>query len=537
MSPQTNTETSVSSEASKEELKSQVKRLQGDLNDLENYVQEFNSFLPLAVCIINPANVVINVNNAFTSFTKYEEIEAVGKSFSDFFVENNPPKNLLDEVKNAEEGFTRTRELTLLTANSKKHEVKVTASLRRNTEGEYTGHFVGISDISNLKELQRDLETRVKERTKDLKTAQSRLKESFKRVQSEQQKTEAVINSFTDGLLVVNNSKEIEIINPRASEMLEVEASRVEGENIEKLEGENIEELEEVGEFQQLLSMLDRHDWELERQELQTDPDVFLEVSTVPMKDKPDGGGMLITLHDISHEKMVEQMKLEFASVAAHQMRTPLSAIRWSFELLTKQLDGDKREVAQRGFRSTERILEIINDLLNVDRIESGKSAYSFEAVDVVELIDAYVDEVRKNSTILNQANVHFETPSKSIPDVRADKEKLRIVVRNLVENALKYTPEDGSVDVRVELHMTDDRAGDSVRIIVSDTGIGIPESEEDKIFSKFYRADNATAKETDGTGIGLFITKHIVENHDGKIWFESEEGEGTDFFVQIPTA
>lgn len=529
MDSRTRTDTSSPSETSQEELKAQVARLQEDLNDLENYIQEFNSFLPLAVCIINPANVVINVNNAFTTFTGYEEIDAVGKSFSDFFVEEDPPKDLLDEVKEAKEGFTKTKELTLLTATDEKYTVKVTASLRRNTEGEYTGHFVGISDISDLKRLQRDLEERVKERTRDLETAQERLKESFKQVQTEQQKTEAVINSFTDGLLVVDEGKEVEIINPRASEMLEVEASTI--------EDQNIEDVEEIGEIQSLLSMLDRNNWELDREELQTGPDTFFEVSTVPMGKEFGEEGMLVTLHDISHEKMVEQMKLEFASVAAHQMRTPLSAIRWSFELLTKQLEDDKKEIAQRGFRSTERILEIINDLLNVDRIESGKSAYSFESVDIVELIDSYVKEVRKNSTILEQANVHFKPPTQSIPKVRADKEKLRVVVRNLVENALKYTPEDGSVDIRVELHMTDDRAGDAVRLIVSDTGIGIPEDEKDKIFSKFYRADNATAKETDGTGIGLFITKHIVDNHDGKIWFESEVGEGTDFFVELPTA
>lgn len=346
-----------------------------------------------------------------------------------------------------------------------------------------------------------------------------------------------IIEKLSDGLLLLTDEGRIVFINKKAAEMLRIDHDSAVGQKLSKMADDS-----RATALKKFLMKGQQEGREgLERAELNLGSDTYFEISTSKMNSGSEpraGDYQLVTLHDISHEKMVEEMKLEFASVAAHQMRTPLSAIRWSFEVLSKELGNeDQKKIARRGYRSTQRILEIVNGLLNLDRLEAGKSAYTFKPVDVVELIVDYLDEVKKNSSILNQPEIVFKEPLDPIPKVRADKEKLLVALRNLVENALKYTPEDGSVEVQTSVHVTSNYAGDVVQIMVRDTGIGIPKEARDKVFSKFYRADNATAKETDGTGIGLFITKRIIEEHHGKIWFETEEDEGTTFFVQLPIA
>src|SRR3989344_1895122 len=233
----------------------------------------------------------------------------------------------------------------------------------------------------------------------------------------------------------------------------------------------------------------------------------------------------------------LEQAKSKFVSVTTHQLRTPLSAIKWTFHMLLGGSLGlvtdEQRNFLQKGYDSTQRIITIINDLLNVDYIEADKSDYNFLAVNLAELIDGIIFEFI-NIAERKKIKLSFIKPSNRLPSVVADPVKISMVLENLIDNALKYTPRDG----RVTIDLSDARinsARPSLEVMVADTGIGVPAVEKDKLFHRFFRGSNAIRLEPDGTGLGLFIARDIVEKHGGEIWFESKDGEGTNFHFTLP--
>jgi two-component system phosphate regulon sensor histidine kinase PhoR len=236
---------------------------------------------------------------------------------------------------------------------------------------------------------------------------------------------------------------------------------------------------------------------------------------------------------DITESKEIENVKSEFVSIASHQLRTPATGVKWFAELLLEGKVGDlnekQREYLQEVYDSNERMLKLINDLLNVSRIESGKKfTIEIKQSDVVPLVKEEIHAIQPLAGNKNISIVFSEGfPEQLVIDV--DPEKFRQVVKNLVDNAVKYSPQDGKVTVGFN-----DKDND-VQFYVSDQGVGIPDEQKKRIFQKFFRADNVLKAETDGTGLGLYIVKAIVEGHQGKIWFESEEGKGTTFFFEVP--
>ena len=239
-----------------------------------------------------------------------------------------------------------------------------------------------------------------------------------------------------------------------------------------------------------------------------------------------------MVLHDISREKMVERMKTEFVSISAHQLRTPLSAIKWTLRML---LDGDlgeinpeQREFIDRTYNSNERMINLINDLLNVTRIEEGRYLHKPIMYDMGEIME-YVIKPYREEAAKRQVIFGLERTKKKLPKVLLDVEKIRLAVENLIDNAVRYTPPGGKVTVSLNC--------DKKEIVVSikDTGVGIPKDQQERVFTKFFRGANVMKMETEGSGLGLFIARNIIESHGGKIWFESEEGKGTTFHFSIP--
>jgi len=225
-------------------------------------------------------------------------------------------------------------------------------------------------------------------------------------------------------------------------------------------------------------------------------------------------------------------MKTEFVSIAAHQLRTPLSAIKWTLKIL---LDGDLGEVnnEQRNFidkcyRSNERMISLINDLLDVTRIEDGRYVYRKVTFNMQEMIKAIV-AVYEEEAVKRGVKLILHEPKKPLPPVIGDQEKIKLVVQNFVDNAVKYTKSGGSVEVIAK----NDK--DKVTIAFKDTGVGIPEDQKARVFGKFFRAANVMRMETEGSGLGLFIAKNIIGAHNGDVWFESEEGKGSTFYFSIP--
>jgi signal transduction histidine kinase len=507
---------------------SQNSDLAEDLHNLEAYMEEFTSFLPLAVCIINSNEVIVEVNEAFTRVSHFSQNESTGKLLSDYFIEKDQLNILLELVDKMPGGGAEEKQLTMKTKDAKTKKVVVTVGPRRDTSNELTGYYVGISPVlidppaAPDKTKKIDVESKQQSNDGDVPDVTCVGTAAY-----EHQKTLAIIDGMRNGLLVIDDEGRIDTINAHAADVLSVDRS--------KICGESIDSLSDRTELSELLTLINANPGEPKK--IKIDKQTF-EVDVEVAQTEDGKNYTLVMLHDITKDEFIEDMKLTFVTVAAHQIRTPLSSIRWSLEILASQIkDEEQKKIAQRGYRSTQNMLEIVNALLNLDRLQSGQDGYNFESIDIVAMIDEYADEARANKRIIEQADIIFNPPQGSLPKVKADKEKLKIVIRNLIDNALKYTPTDGTVNIDASVHVTNDYGSDMVQIQIADDGIGIPPDSQDKIFSKFYRADNATKVKTDGTGIGLYISKQIIDEHDGTIWFESKEGEGTTFYIQLPIA
>lgn len=254
--------------------------------------------------------------------------------------------------------------------------------------------------------------------------------------------------------------------------------------------------------------------------------------SAAPIFDKnKEVIGCVVVFRDTTLEREVDKAKTEFVSLASHQLRTPLSAINWYVEML---LDGDAGELneEQKDFLQevkdgNVRMVDLVNALLNVSRIDLGTFAIEPENTDVVEISKSIVKELAGQIKNKEQELVENYNPEKI--EMMVDPKLIRIVFQNLISNAVKYTPEKGKIEVKVE---KDDK---ELRVQVTDTGFGIPQEQHDKVFQKLFRADNVREKVTDGTGLGLYIVKSIVEQSGGTIRFESEENKGTTFFITLP--
>jgi len=237
---------------------------------------------------------------------------------------------------------------------------------------------------------------------------------------------------------------------------------------------------------------------------------------------------------DISKEREIEKMKSEFVSVASHQLRTPLTGIKWFAELMLRgkagAISADQKDFLTQIHDSNERMIKLVEDLLNVSRIETGtKFEIKKIPTDIVPMLDSLTTDLVGLAEKHKVKIVRAENFPKTLI-LSVDADKIRQVFGNLLSNAVKYSHEGGVVTVGLDSSKTD-----VITFSISDTGLGIPEKAQSRMFEKFFRAENVQTQETDGTGLGLYIVKAIVEGHGGRIWFESKENVGTTFFVELP--
>lgn len=232
--------------------------------------------------------------------------------------------------------------------------------------------------------------------------------------------------------------------------------------------------------------------------------------------------------------KKINAVKSDLISISAHQLRTSLSALKWILKMFIDKdlgkLTDEQEGLIQKAFDSNERMITLVNDLLTLNHADDTTIKFKFKEVNILELLEQTIFEFY-GETRKKDIELIFLKPYTEIPMISCDIEMMRVVLQNLLENAIKYSRPKDKVFVSLKVNLEPR----SLEMSVHDTGIGIKTEDQSKIFEKFFRADNAIAKDYVGSGLGLFTTKNIVERHNGKIWFESSEGAGTTFFVTLP--
>lgn len=363
----------------------------------------------------------------------------------------------------------------------------------------------------------------------------TRLRDAYARQAFERQRDETLMESMSDGLIAIDDHGQIVLVNSRAVDVLSLaERSELKNKPIDAV-----------------LHLTDAQDkplaptYQPAREAFETTkpisatfthhrPDgkkTLVNIGMSPVVVNGKGEGVVMVIRDVTREREIDRMKTEFISLASHQLRTPLSAIKWFSEMLISgdagELTKEQLEFAQNVADSTERMIELVNSLLNISRIESGRIIVDPKPTDLNELVTGIVNDLTAKTKEREQTLV--VSVNKELPKVNLDPRLIGQVFLNLLTNAIKYTPKGGEISVFVS------RKGDQLISQVTDNGYGIPKEQQQKVFQKFFRADNIAKVETDGTGLGLYLIKAIVESSGGKIWFESAEGKGTTFWFTLP--
>lgn len=385
--------------------------------------------------------------------------------------------------------------------------------------------------LSEIKEKREKELQELKDKTKESEETREALiniledvEETKKNIEKERNKTLTIITNFVDGLLVFDQDKKLSLINSRAENYLKIQGKDLIGQSISELSSlPNIEPLGKLvgGEIKGVF-----------RKEINLGANLVLEVSTTTVLAENEGAVSLIILHDITREKTIERLKTEFVSLVAHQLRTPLSAIKWTLSMLLGEdlgkLTEEQKSFIEKTYKANERMIHLINDLLDVTRIEEGRYLYKLTFSDMEPILQFVISSF-KEETDKKGIQLEFKRPKEKTLKIAVDVEKIRLAIQNLLDNAVRYTPCGGKITIALAGKQKE------IEISITDTGVGIPADQRGRVFGRFFRGANVLKIDTEGTGLGLFIAKNIIEAHKGKIWFESEEGRGTTFYITFP--
>lgn len=231
-------------------------------------------------------------------------------------------------------------------------------------------------------------------------------------------------------------------------------------------------------------------------------------------------------------EKSLEEMKMGFVSIAAHELRTPLTSIKGYLSVFIKdykdQLNPDQKDLLAHISSNTERVLALVENLLSVSRIERGAMNFNPESINWSSFVAELVGDFNERAVEKN-IQLKFIPPTQDLPIIRADKIRMSEVLSNLISNAINYTNPGGRIEVSTL------QLQSNVITYVADNGKGIPKEAAEKLFTKFYRVTDGLKQDSQGNGLGLYISKAIMDMHHGKIWVDSEEGKGTRFSFSLP--
>ncbi len=394
--------------------------------------------------------------------------------------------------------------------------VEMQASARRMSEGEL-GLRAPAGSLDEIGALGRALNVMM-----------ARLQQQIEDLRQERAKATAIVDGMVEGVIAVDAHEAVVLMNGRARAMLGAPPGALEGKPFQEVVRNA--ELHEIFRKAQAAGTAGglRRVLGLTRPAART-----LEVNALPLRLGGEPAGVLMVLHDVTELRRLEQVRTEFVANVSHELRTPLTAIQGYLETL---LGGGLEEPEQArkfldiAFRHTERLGRLLGDLTDLSNIELGKVTLQTEAVGLDDVLDSVLAIIRRRADSGGVA-LRTDLPA-DLPAVRADHDRLAQILINLVDNAVKYTPRDGTVSIGAR-----PLEGARVEVVVADTGVGIPRADLPRITERFYRVDKARSRELGGTGLGLAIVKHLVLAHGGELRIESAEGRGTTVRFTLPAA
>lgn len=364
-----------------------------------------------------------------------------------------------------------------------------------------------------------------------------RLGVMFRKEQMEASRQIAILEAVADGVVVTDATNAISFVNNSAQQILGLSAEQILNQPIENFSGM-------FGKSSQAW-IETVHSWaedasperagETFAEQISLDNGRVILVHLAPVIWQKDFLGTVSIFRDITHEVEVDRLKSEFVATVSHELRTPMTSIRGYVDVLLMGAAGTVSD-NQRHFldivkNNTERLNILVNDLLDISRIEAGRVTLSSTTVDLRELAEEVVaDASRRAQEDGKTMTITLQAPE-TLPRISGDPERLRQVIDNLVDNAYNYTPANGKITVKLS------RANGSLRVDVQDNGVGIPLESQERVFDRFYRGEDPLVLATPGTGLGLPIVKQLVEMHHGKIWLTSSgiPGQGSTFSFTLP--
>lgn len=481
---------------------------------------------PDAIAFMDTEGVLLEVNQAFVQLSGYSRDQLLDSfRYKMLFTAGQQSEVVLRLAEVSRSGLAAESEAYWQVASDSLVPIIMTVSAITNAAHVTTALVVTVKDISHLKNTQQQLI----ERSHELELSRARLEQ-------EKAKAEAIVASMGEAVIVADRAGLVVLVNQYAEQLFEMRAADIHGKSLV-----SVFPLQDQAGKATVSTDTFLHPQELAAQ-IQPRQGTYyfikrdstklpLAVTVSPVMLGDNYVGTVVICRDVTKEQAVDRAKSEFVSIASHQLRTPLTIIKWYADKLlqkNQKLDPvDAQELIKEIYDTNHRMIVLVNALLSVSRLELGTLGIQPQLSDIVDVAHRAIAEhheemVRKNLKV----NISIAEP---LPLVMIDPQLMLVVLQNLISNAVKYTPEKGTLSVTITTQPG------ALVCKVADTGCGIPRDQQSRIFSKFFRADNVRELDTGGTGLGLYITKALVKEMNGMIWFESESGKGTTFYVSLP--
>ena len=487
----------------KQEIEKELIKSENRFRDIFDGTRDFLIYLE--------KDIILDINETARNLAGIKREDIIGKKFSnlkDMFSESDMKKHL-DVIDNTCKGVKlRDYEIDIITKDDHKYKFLFSADFIKDDK-EIKGILLRGRDITQRRRAWDEL---------------VKLEERYR----------VLAETSADGVITIDPLGRLTYVNPSFEKMCARRKSQI----LATLFRDYLSE-DSVYFFQQVFIDARKKDEKIENVELElvhADLNVIpIEVNIAPFKKENEFSGMVCTIRDITERRKVEEelkkserLKTEFMNIAAHELRSPVTPIKGYLDLIISDKNTSKqiKDWAKISLRNSERLLKLVNDILDVSRLDTDTMRFEMEKLNTVEIMDEIVEDMKP---VVEKKGLKFNVKiSRDLPNIMGDRYRLSQVLKNLLVNAIKFT-DNGSISIEAK------KKEDFILISIIDTGIGVSKDEIKKIFNKFYQSYTGDDRKNEGTGLGLFICKEIIQKHGGEIWAESQLGKGSKFMFKIP--